>query len=46
MYAKFADAETVDVSLVFQANSGYSAADNITLSNYITALNVQQEKMR
>jgi len=38
MYAKFADAETVDASLVFQANSGLSAADNITLSNYITAL--------
>jgi hypothetical protein len=38
MYAKFADAETIDVSLVFQANSGFSAADNITLSNYITAL--------
>ncbi len=38
MYAKFADAETVDVSLVFQANSSLSAADNITLSNYITAL--------
>jgi len=37
-YAKFADAETVDVNLVFQANSGLSAADNITLSNYITAL--------
>ena len=37
-YAKFADAETVDVSLVFQANSGLSAADNITLSNHITAL--------
>ena len=38
MYAKFADAETVDVSLVFQANSSLSAGDNITLSNYITAL--------
>jgi len=38
MYAKFADAETIDVNLVFQANSGLSAADNITLSNYITAL--------
>ena len=38
MYSKFADAETVDTSLVFQANSGLSAADNITLSNYITAL--------
>ena len=37
-YALFADAETMDVSLVFQANSGLSAADNITLSNYITAL--------
>jgi hypothetical protein len=37
-YALFADAETVDASLVFQANSGLSAADNITLSNYITAL--------
>jgi len=38
MYAKFADAETIDASLVFQANSGFSASDNITLSNYITAL--------
>jgi len=37
-YAYFADAETMDVSLVFQANSGLSATDNITLSNYITAL--------
>jgi hypothetical protein len=37
-YAKFSDAETVDVNLVFQANSGFSASDNITLSNYITAL--------
>ena len=37
-YAYFADAETMDVSLVFQANSGLSASDNITLSNYITAL--------
>lgn len=37
-YGLFADAETMDVSLVFQANSGLSAADNITLSNYITAL--------
>jgi hypothetical protein len=37
-YAKFADAETVDVNLVFQANSSLSAGDNITLSNYITAL--------
>jgi len=38
MYNKFADAETVDVNLVFQANSGLSAADTRTLSNYITAL--------
>jgi hypothetical protein len=37
-YNKFADAETIDVNLVFQANSGLSAGDNITLSNYITAL--------
>jgi phage tail sheath protein FI len=37
-YTKFADAETVDVSLVFQANSGFSSSDNITLSNHITAL--------
>ena len=36
--ARFADAETVDVNLVFQSNSSLSAADNITLSNYITAL--------
>ena len=36
-YAYFADAETIDVNLIFQANSGLSAADNITLSNYITA---------
>ena len=38
MYDKFADAETIDVNLVFQANSGLSASDNITLSNHITAL--------
>jgi hypothetical protein len=37
-YDYFADAETMDVSLVFQANSSLSAGDNITLSNYITAL--------
>ena len=37
-YAKFADAETIDVNLVFQANSSLSATDNITLSNYIVAL--------
>jgi len=37
MYAKFSDSETVDVNLVFQANSGFSASDNVTLSNYITA---------
>jgi len=37
-YDYFADAETIDVNLVFQANSGLSAGDNITLSNYITAL--------
>ena len=36
--AYFADAETMDMSLMFQSNSGLSAADNITLSNYITAL--------
>ena len=34
----FADAETMDMSLMFQSNSGFSAADNITLSNFITAL--------
>jgi len=34
----FADAETMDMSLMFQSNSGLSAGDNITLSNYITAL--------
>ena len=34
----FADAETMDMSLMFQSNSGLSAADNITLSNFITAL--------
>ena len=34
----FADAETMDMSLMFQSNSGLSATDNITLSNYITAL--------
>lgn len=38
MYDKFADAETVDVNLVFQANSGLSASDNITLSNHLVAL--------
>ena len=37
-YNAFADAETVDVNLVFQANNSLSAADNITLSNFITAL--------
>jgi len=37
-YNLFSDAETVDVNLVFQANSGLSAADTRTLSNYITAL--------
>ena len=37
-YGLFADTETMDISLVFQANSGLSAADNITLGNYITAL--------
>ena len=37
-YALLSDAETVDANLVFQANSGLSAADTITLSNYITAL--------
>ena len=36
-YALMADAETVDTSLIFQANSGLSAVDNITLSNFITA---------
>ena len=34
----FADAETMDMSLMFQSNSSLSATDNITLSNYITAL--------
>jgi phage tail sheath protein FI len=36
-YDYFSDAETVDANLIFQANSSLSAADNITLSNYITA---------
>ena len=36
-YALMADAETVDTNLIFQANSGLSASDNITLSNFITA---------
>jgi len=36
-YALMADAETIDTNLIFQANSGLSAADNITLSNFITA---------
>ena len=36
-YAFFSDAETIDVNLIFQANSSLSASDNITLSNYITA---------
>ena len=36
-YALMADAETVDTNLIFQANSELSAADNITLSNFITA---------
>ena len=34
----FADAETMDMSLMFQTNSSLSAADNRTLGNYITAL--------
>jgi len=38
MYTKFADAETVDVSLVFQAYSGLSAGENITLSKHIVDL--------
>jgi len=38
MYDKFADAETIDVNLVFQANSGLSASDNITLSKHIVDL--------
>jgi len=37
-YGKFADAETIDVNLVFQANSSLSSSDTITLSNYIVAL--------
>ena len=36
-YALMADAETVDTNLIFQANSGLSAADTRTLSNFITA---------
>ena len=36
-YALMADAETIDTNLIFQANSGLSASDNITLSNFITA---------
>jgi hypothetical protein len=36
--AYFADAETIDVNLVFQSNSSLSSGDTITLSNYITAL--------
>ena len=36
-YGYFADAETIDVNLIFQANSGLSAADTRTLGNYITA---------
>ena len=36
-YDYFSDAETIDANLIFQANSSLSAADNITLSNYITA---------
>ena len=38
MYNLFADAETVDVNLVFQANSGFSATDTRTLSNFLVAL--------
>ena len=38
MYNKFADAETIDVNLVFQANSGLSATNNITLSKHIVDL--------
>lgn len=36
-YALMADAETIDTNLIFQANSGLSAADTRTLSNFITA---------
>ena len=38
MYNLFADAETVDVNLVFQANSGFDATDTRTLSNFLVAL--------
>ena len=36
-YALYNDAETTDVNLIFQANSGLSSTDTRTLSNYITA---------
>lgn len=36
-YALMADAETMEANLFFQANSGLSAADTRTLSNFITA---------
>tara|TARA_B110000908_G_scaffold164502_1_gene212644 strand:+ start:664 stop:2358 length:1695 start_codon:yes stop_codon:yes gene_type:complete len=39
----FADAETMDISLMFQSNSSLDAADTITLGNYITALCVARK---
>ena len=38
MYNLFADAETVDINLVFQSKADFSAADNITMGNFLIAL--------
>ena len=39
----FADAETMDISLMFQSNSSFVEAQNLTLGNYITALCVARK---
>ena len=38
MYNLFADAETVDINLVFQAKADFNSADNITMGNFLVAL--------
>ena len=38
MYNLFADAETVDINLVFQSKADFSSADNITMGNFLIAL--------
>tara|TARA_B100001079_G_scaffold248689_1_gene238859 strand:+ start:1148 stop:2833 length:1686 start_codon:yes stop_codon:yes gene_type:complete len=37
-YDMFADAETVDVNLIFQANTGMARADNLVITNDIIAM--------